>query len=166
VKIRMFLALCGVLIPTLGRSWAASATTPTATSVAADGQVTPVDPAVEKWKSEASKTRDLWDKSRLESTLYDKRYKRAYDRWVKAAKDKKAQALAKRDQASGEFKLSLERRRLAWYRFESAKARQAAAEAESQAKGIGEDIRRVEERIRKMEQGLGIQPTPTVGTGR
>ena len=149
-----------------GHSWSAPAPTPPATAALADAPATPTDPTVEKWKAETTKTRDLWDRSRLESTLYDKRYKRAYDRWLKAAKDKKASALTKRDRAWAEFKLSLERRRLAWYQFELSKARQAAAEAETQAKGTGEDIRRVEDRIRKMEKDLGIQPTPSVGIGR
>ena len=136
---------------------AVKATEPDASPAAAEPEPT-LDPMVMKARAESKKLHDAWDHARLESTVYDKRYHRAYDRWVKVAKEGKAAALKKRDQAMVELKISLERRRLAWYEWELAKSKQVALEAQTKAKGLREDIQRVKQRI----EGLGgtWKPTP------
>jgi hypothetical protein len=129
-----------------------------------EGEPTPVDPTVLKARAEVKTVRDLWDKARLEATVYDKRYRRAYDRWTQAAKADKAAAAVKRDRAMDELKLSFERRRLAWYRWEDARAEAKAVEAAAERKALRSDMERVKTRIRTMEKALGVQmaPSPTL----
>lgn len=136
---------------------AVKATEPDASTATAEPESTP-DPLVMKARIESKKMHDAWDHARLESTVYDKRYHRAYDRWVKVAKEGKGAALKKRDQAMVELKISLERRRLVWYEWELAKAKQVSLEAAVKAKALREDIQRVKQRI----EGLGgtWKPTP------
>jgi len=126
----------------------------------AEPEPTP-DPLVMKARAESQKLRDVWDHARLESTVYDKRYHRAYDRWVKAAKEGKSVAMKKRDQAMVELKVSLERRRLAWYEWELAKAKQVALEAQNKAKGLREDVQRVKKRIEDLGGTWKPTPVPT-----
>jgi hypothetical protein len=130
----------------------------------AEPEPTP-DPQVAKARSESQKLRDAWDHARLESTVYDKRYHRAYDRWVKAAKEGKITAMKKRDQAMVELKISLERRRLAWYEWELAKSKQVALEAQTKAKGLREDIQRVKQRIEGLGGAWKSTPVPTKTNG-
>lgn len=119
------------------------------------------DPTVLKARSESLKLRDAWDHTRLESTVYDKRYHRSYDRWVKAAKEGKTAAMKKRDQAMVELKISLERRRLAWYEWELAKAKLVVLEAQNKAKGLREDVKRVKKRIEDLGGTWKPTPVPT-----
>jgi len=142
---------------TKGKSAAETAEAPTAQ---AESEPTP-DPVVLKARSEPQQLRSAWDKARLEVTVYDKRYRRAYERWVKATKDTKASAMKRRDQAMVEFKISLERRRLAWYEWELGKAKQVALEADTKAKGLREDVARVKKRIEALGGSWKPTPVPT-----
>jgi hypothetical protein len=151
------------LILFLAGAWAVAAPTSTPVVVAEDepqAEATPVDPAVVKIHAEVKKIRDAWDKARLEATVYEKRYRRAYDKWVQSAREGKSKALAHRDRAQAEFNLSVERRRLAWYRWEDARARQQVAEASARRKGLAGDIERVRARILDMEKKWGLAATP------
>jgi hypothetical protein len=152
------------LVLFLSGAWAVAAPKSTPAFIAEDepqAEATPADPAVVKIRAEVKKVRDAWDKARLEATVYEKRYHRAYDKWVQSAREGKSNALARRDRAQAEFSLSVERRRLAWYRWEDARARQQAAEAAARRKGLAADIERVRARIRDMESKWGLGPTPT-----
>ncbi len=136
-------------------SMAAPAPTP---EIAVEVAATPTDPAVVKAVAEVKKARDAWDKARLETTVYEKRRKRAYDQWVRADRETKPRALARRDRAQNEFDLSVERRRLAWYRWEDARARLQAAESAARRKTLALDIERVRTRIQDMERKWGLSP--------
>src|SRR5581483_4570258 len=70
--------------------------------------------ALDKAKAETQRLKDAWDKKRLETTLYDQRAKRAYQKWVKAAKNLKDQAKAQKERAELEFQIALEKRKLAY----------------------------------------------------
>lgn len=160
-----------------GTAFAASASTPSMTvnktekakvvalkaesvetnSAQAESEPTP-NPVVLKARAESQRFRDAWDKAKLEASVYEKRQRRAYERWAKATKETKAAALKKRDQSVVEFKVSLEKRRLAWYEWELAKAKQIALEAETKAKGLREDVARVKKRIEAL--GGSWKPTP------
>src|SRR5260221_3990459 len=66
--------------------------------------------ALEKSKEEVNRLKDVWDKSRLETTLYDQRAKRAYQRWAalgaRAAKKLREQAKAAKERAELELQLA------------------------------------------------------------
>lgn len=172
---RKFLGTALVLFFAWGGAAAAPTPTPTGTKAAPVAKKAPVkaaadasgdvaepeptpDPLVVKARGEAQRLRDAWDHAKLESTVYDKRYRRAYDRWVQSGKEAKAAAVKKRDQAMLDLKISLEKRRLAWYEWELAKAKQVQLEASAKAKALRDDVTRVKKRIEAM--GGSLKPTP------
>jgi len=110
--------------------------------------------ALEKAKEEARSLRETWDKTKLEATLYDKRAKRAYEKWVKAAKGLRKDAEKQKDQAELELKLSTERRKLAYNEWQAALYRQALREAHLRLAEQERDIAIVKERIRKLESEM------------
>jgi len=111
--------------------------------------------ALEKAKEEARALRETWDKAKLETTLYDKRAKRAYEKWVKAAKGLRKDAEAQKLRSELELKLSVERRKLAWNEWQAAVYRQGLKESQLKVLEQERDIAIVKERIRKLEKELG-----------
>src|SRR6202041_1464253 len=88
---------------------------------------------LDKAKADVDQFKNAWDKARLETTLYDQRAKRAYQRWLKAAKGLRVKAQEQRDKADLELQLSVERRKLAFSQWQSAQLREASEEAQVQA---------------------------------
>jgi len=134
----------------------AAPTTPVAVDVSLDNAAK----ALEKAKEEARALRETWDKTKLEATLYDKRAKRAYEKWVKAAKGLRKDAEKQKDQAQLELKLSMERRKLAYNEWQAALYRQALREAQFKLAEQERDIAIVKERIRKLEKEAGTSAKP------
>jgi hypothetical protein len=135
------------------------------------GQETPtVDKALDlaakeldKAKDETQKLKDLWDKTRLETTLYDQRAKRAYKKWQKAAKSLKEQARIQKDKAELEFQLAVEKRKLAYNEWQASQLRQLARESQVKALDLEKDGQAIRDKIRRMESKLtvpGTGPTP------
>jgi hypothetical protein len=83
---------------------------------------------LEKANAEAASLKDDWDRARLETTLYDQRAKRAYSKWMKAAKGLKDRAERAKDRAALELDLAIEKRKLAWNRYEASTFRVTLAE--------------------------------------
>ena len=133
------------------------------------GQATPsVDSAVdvaaqdlEKAKNETQQLKDVWDKARLEVTLYDQRAKRAYQKWAKAAKAAKEQARVQKERTSMELELAIEKRKLAFNEWQAAQLRQAASEDRVKALDQEKDSAAIRDKIKKLEDKISSQ-----GTGR
>jgi hypothetical protein len=126
-----------------------------AASVVVEPQVEAAAKALDKAKEEARSFRETWDKAKLEATLYDKRAKRAYEKWVKAAKGLRKEAEVQKGKAETELKLSTERRKLAYNEWQAALYRQALREAQLKLAEQERDIAIVKERIRKLEKEVG-----------
>ena len=130
------------------------------------GQETPVvdhaldaaGQSLEKAKAEVQRLRDAWDKARLEATLYDKRAKRAYQRWVKAVKKSREAARLAKEKAELEFQVAIEKRKLAWSEWQAALFREAAKESRDKALDQDKETKAIRERIKKLQEKL---PTPT-----
>src|SRR5258708_7971130 len=75
---------------------------------------------LEKSRGEVQRLKDAWDKARLETTLYDQRSKRAYQKWVKAAKKAREQTKLQKEKAELELQLAIEKRKLAFSLWQSA----------------------------------------------
>jgi hypothetical protein len=84
---------------------------------------------MEAAKQETQKLRDAWDKAKLEVTLYERRAKRAYQKWIKSTKTLRAQTQTAREKADLELQLAVERRKLAFVLLQEAVYRQAALDA-------------------------------------
>lgn len=131
-------------------------------SLAFAGQATPsVDGALdtaakelEKAKDETQKLKDVWDRTRLEVTLYDQRAKRAYKKWAKAVKSAKEQERLKKERAGMELQLAIEKRKLAFNEWQAAQLRQASREAQVKALDQEKDSAAIRERIKKLEDKL------------
>jgi len=114
--------------------------------------------ALDKTKGEVQRLKDAWDKARLETTLYDQRAKRAYSRWVKAAKKTKEQAKVQKEKSELELQLAIEKRKLAWNDWQAALFRQASHEAQIKALDQEKEKAAVKERIKKLETKLNSSP--------
>jgi len=117
---------------------------------------------LEKAKDETQKLKDVWDKARLEVTLYDQRAKRAYQKWAKAAKTAKDLARAQKERAEMELELAIEKRKLAFNEWQAAQLRQAASEARVKALDQEKDSASIRDRIKRLEAKLN----PSKGGGR
>lgn len=106
-------------------------------------------------KSEVQKMKDVWDKARMETTLYDQRAKRAYQKWAKAKKDLKKKAEEQKERAQLELQLAIEKRKLAYNQWQAAQYRVLSHESQLKALDQDKDTRAVQERIKKMEEKLG-----------
>jgi len=115
-------------------------------------------------KAEVDQFKTAWDKARLETTLYDQRSKRAYQRWLKAAKSLRAKAQEQRDKADMELQLSVERRKLAFSQWQSAQLREAAQESLIQAFAQDQDTQAIQDKIRQLESKLNPLATPVVSS--
>ena len=105
--------------------------------------------------------RDAWDKTKLEAALYDKRAKRAYQRWIKSAKSLRAQARSAKERADLELQLAIERRKLAFVVLQEAVFRQAALDARMKEWDQRKDEADIRAKIKGLEVKLGpITPIP------
>jgi hypothetical protein len=105
-------------------------------------------------KDETQKLKDAWDKSRLETTLYDQRAKRAYQKWLKAAKSLKEQAEAQKERAQLEFQLAVEKRKLAYNEWQVSQLRVASHEAMVKSLDQEKESDSIREKIEQMEGKL------------
>jgi hypothetical protein len=112
---------------------------------------------LDRAKEEVRHLKDAWDKARLEATLYDQRAKRAYQKWAKAGKDLRKKAEEQRERAQWELQLAVERRKLAWNRWQAAQYRMLMEETKVKLLEQERDIRIVEERIGKLEERISRQ---------
>lgn len=117
--------------------------------------------ALDKSKEEVQKLKDAWDKSRLESTLYDQRAKRAYKRWVKASSKVRDDAKAAKEKAELELQLAIEKRKLAYNQWQTALLREMAKESEVKALDQERETNAVKEKIKQLEAKIGPQATVT-----
>ncbi|HVM32483.1 MAG TPA: hypothetical protein VMU88_05065 [bacterium] len=114
-------------------------------------------------QAEAQKTKDAWDKSRLEATLYSQRADRAYKRWLAAKKDWKKKMADHRDRAQLEFQVAVEKRKLAYDQWQQALDRLDAEQQLLNALLVDQDIRATRAQLGKLQAELGPLPSPTPG---
>src|SRR5258708_3296202 len=123
--------------------------------------------ALEKSKEEVQRLKDSWDKTRLETTLYDQRAKRAFQRWAahgaRAKTKAREQAKATKEKAELELQLAIEKRKLAYNQWQAALLRQMAKESEVKALDQDKDTTPVREKIKQLEQKISRQ---SAGDGR
>lgn len=112
---------------------------------------------LDKAKDETQKLKDAWDKARLETTLYDQRAKRAYQKWAKAVKSAKESARLQKERAEMELQLAIEKRKLAFNEWQTAQLYQAAREAEVKALDQEKDSVAIQEKIKQLEAKIGRQ---------
>lgn len=117
--------------------------------------------ALDKAKQEVQELRDKWDKAKMETTLYDQRAKRAYQKWVKSKQKMRDQAKAQKEKADLELQLAIEKRKLASNEWEAARSREEAKESELKALDQERDAREIREKIHQLEQKLEPSKTPT-----
>jgi hypothetical protein len=110
---------------------------------------------LDKAKQEVQDLKDKWDKTRLETTLYDQRAKRAYQRWLKAAQKTKDQAKAQKEKADLELLLAIEKRKLAYNQWQEALLRELAKESEVKALDQEKDTKAIREKIKQLEEKIG-----------
>jgi hypothetical protein len=113
---------------------------------------------LEAAQKEVQKLRDAWDKTRLEATLYDQRAKRAYQKWIKAAKSLRAQALAVKVHADLEFQLAVEKRKLAFVILQEAVFRQAELDAKVRELDQKKDEADIRAKMRELQTKLTPVP--------
>jgi chromosome segregation ATPase len=113
-------------------------------------------------KAAVEQFKNAWDRARLETTLYDQRAQRAYQRWLKAAKSLKAKAQGQRDKADLELQLSVERRKLAFSQWQSAQLREASEEAQVQAFAQDQNTKAIQDKIQQLQSKLSPLQTPAV----
>jgi microsomal dipeptidase-like Zn-dependent dipeptidase len=157
VKAFLFLA---VLMA--GDSLLLAQTTPQPAHNETEGSTEKLDQA----KAEVEQFKTAWDKARLETTLYEQRSKRAYQKWVKATKAAKAKAQTARDKADIELQLSVEKRKLAFSQWQSAQLREASSEAQIKAVAQDRDTKAIQDKIHQLETKLNPTQTPAVSSQR
>jgi len=135
--------------------WAVDKPTPEPTEIIG------VKKALVKAREEAVRAKEAWDKSKLEATLWDQRYKRAYSEWAKSKGGSRAAALDKRLKAEEDLKIALEVRRVHWYRAELASMKAKAAEDSLKIIEMELDLRRVEDRLKGMREARTPVPVPS-----
>jgi hypothetical protein len=138
-----------------------SAQTPEPTESETNPQVLRAADQVQKAQTEVDQLKDVWDRSRLESTLYDQRAQRAYQRWAAAKKDWKKKMALHKDQAQLEFQLSVEKRKLAFDRWQQALDQLNAAQQLLSAAEQAKDILDTRAHINRLENQLYPSGTPT-----
>jgi hypothetical protein len=134
------------------------------------GQVTPTaddafDAAakeLDKAKDETQRLKDAWDKARLETTLYDQRAKRAYQRWAKAVKSAKEKARLQKERAELELQLAIEKRKLAFNEWQAAQLYQASREAQVKALDQEKESMVIRGKIKQLQEKLKDSSQPTV----
>ena len=109
---------------------------------------------LDKARDENQKLKDAWDKARLETTLYDQRAKRAYQKWVKAAKGLKEAAKARKEQGELEFQLAVEKRKLAYNEWQVSQLKMLAEESQVKALDQEKESASIRDRIGKLEAKL------------
>jgi sugar-specific transcriptional regulator TrmB len=117
--------------------------------------------ALDRSKEEVQKLKDAWDKSRLETTLYDQRAKRAYKRCTKATTKARDEAKSAKERAELELQLAIEKRKLAYNQWQAALLRQVARESELKALDQDKDTAAVREKIKQLEGKIGPKATTT-----
>ncbi len=149
----LFAVICCALVYS-SRADSVPAGTPNAKPSTLDQALTTGVAELEKAKIEAQTLKDSWDRSRLEATLYEKRAKRAYLRWVKAAKKVKAEAQEKKERAEFELQLAVEKRKLAYSLWQTSVLRQAAKDSEVKALAQQKDTVGIKDKIKQLETKL------------
>jgi hypothetical protein len=114
----------------------------------------------EKTKNEVQKLKDVWDKVKMEVTLYDQRAKRAYTRWAKAAKSVRKEAQTAKERAEMELKLAIEKRKLAYSNWQEAFYRMQADELKLKALDQSKDTQAIKERIAEIQNKLSPSSAP------
>ena len=129
-----------------------------------DSPIDSLGQKIEATKTDVEKFKNVWDKARLETTLYEQRAKRAYQKWVKATKTSKTKAQAARDKADIELQLSVERRKLAFSQWQAALYRQTAQETQLKALSQDQDTKAIQEKIIQLQAKLSplVTPVPTL----
>jgi chromosome segregation ATPase len=115
-------------------------------------------------KADVDQFKNAWDKARLETTLYDQRAKRAYQRWLKTVKSLKSKAQEQRDKADLELQLSVERRKLAFAQWQSAQLQEASEEAQVQAFAQDQGAQAIRNKIQQLDEKLAPLQTPAVSS--
>ena len=113
---------------------------------------------LDKAKEELQKLKDVWDRARLEATLYDKRAQRAYKAWAKSAKKTREQARLKKEKAQMEFLLAIEKKKLAFSEWQAAQYRMLADESQVKALAQDKDTQGIQAKIKELEAKL--KPLP------
>jgi chromosome segregation ATPase len=113
-------------------------------------------------KADVDQFKNAWDKARLETTLYDQRAQRAYQRWLKATKSLKTKAQEQKDKADLELQLSVERRKLAFSQWQSAQLRETSEEAQVQAFAQDQGTKAIQDKIQQLQAKLAPLQTPAV----
>ena len=131
-----------------------------ATAPKNDPEVDAVGQKLDQLKDDIQKLKDAWDKSRLEVTLYEKRAKRAYQKWVKAAKTVKAQTKAQKEKADIELQLAVEKRKLAFSEWQSKVFLQAAEESKLKSIAQDKDSKAIRAKVMELEAKLKPLVTP------
>jgi chromosome segregation ATPase len=152
----VFIRACVACLWLTGFAFAQTTPQPTLSEV--DG----LSEKLDQVKADVEKFKNAWDKARLETTLYDQRAQRAYQRWVKAAKSLKAKTQAQRDKAALELQLAVERRKLAFSQWQSALLREAAEETKIKTFAQDRDTKAIQDKIRELETKLNPLRTPAV----
>jgi hypothetical protein len=153
-KIAIF---CLCVISLWGTLWAQNTPQPTSEAILSD-----MSAKLDQAKATVDEFKNTWDKARLETTLYDQRAKRAYQRWLKAAKGLRAKAQEQRDRADFELQLSVERRKLAFSQWQSAQLREASEEAQVQAFAQDQGTKAIQDKIHQLQDKLTPLQTPMV----
>ena len=117
-------------------------------------------------KAEADQLKNVWDKARLETTLYEQRSKRAYLHWAKATKSLKAKALAQRDKADLELQLSVEKRKLAFSQWQAAQLLETSEELQIKAFAQDRDTKAIQIKIHEIESRLNPSDALPITTRR
>ena len=111
--------------------------------------------ALDQSKDEVQKFKDVWDKTRLETTLYDQRAKRAFKKYVKAVKGARETAKEQKEKAELEFQLAVEKRKLAYNEWQAAQLRMMASESQVKALDQDKDSEAIREKIKQLEAKVG-----------
>ena len=109
-------------------------------------------------KEELQKLKDVWDRARLEATLYDQRARRAYKSWAKSAKKAREQARLKKEKAQLEFLLAIEKRKWAFSQWQAAQYRMLADESQVKALAQDKDTQGIQAKIKELE--IKLRPLP------
>jgi len=115
--------------------------------------------ALDESKEQVQKFKDLWDKTRLETTLYDQRAKRAYKKWTKAVKGAREQAKGQKERAELEFQLAVEKRKLAYNEWQAAQLRMLSRESQVKALDQDKDSAAIREKIKRLEDKISPPPS-------
>ncbi len=132
----------------------------TALAPASSTDVDVVGQKLDEMKEDIQKLKESWDKTRLEVTLYEKRAKRAYQKWVKAAKAVKAAAKIQKEKADLELQLAVEKRKLAFSQWQSKVFLQTAEESHLKSLAQDKDSKAIQEKIDQLEAKLKPLSTP------